>query len=115
MPIAATKTKEKGITEIILFKFEETCESGNRKHVLQLVAHARDANFAPLRLGSLQHTQEQAQTARRNEFQVRAVKNNVFTNTKHIPADFWKKFLSAAILSVPALWYGRIQLRPAHP
>jgi hypothetical protein len=33
-------------------------------------------------------------------------KNNVFTNTKHLQSNFWKKFLSAAILSVPALWYG---------
>ena len=81
MPIAATKTKEKGITEIILFKFEETCESGNRKHVLQFIAHASDTNLASLGLGSLQNTQEQAQTTRRDKLQLRAIENNVLTFT----------------------------------
>ena len=85
MPIAATKTKTEGIlTELDLFKLEKACESGNGKHVLQFIAHASDTNLASLGLGSLQNTQEQAQTTRRDKLQLRAVENNVFTSIRQL-------------------------------
>jgi hypothetical protein len=81
MPTIATKTKTKGNNAEILSKLKKTRESGYRKHVLQLIAHASDTDLTSLRLGGLQNAQEQAQTTRRDKFQFRAVENNVFAVT----------------------------------